>query len=376
MAPSCSSVGPAAHGIIDTAGSPPLQPSSPGHLASPSAVVSSMADNRRVLVLGMAFVTASFSSHASLHTSKQTSNPYQRDRSRLMCLQAAGYDVLTMSADREEAVCEVGRHCQARFTRRGTLDLCRRFASSWAPLSAVCMDYFRFPGEYMRQAYAGVFREVLPCLYAQGMIDQYTTVYAPYLDNTFLLGLHPLLATHSISAVIPVSAEHNPLYTATSHTAQQQLGDFTNASQIQQLLPHSPFVAIRWTERYTTSQHVTVGARRDDNDNGKVKAKVKVKVSGKHTVKKGTSGTGWLDTNNTLSLTTTTTTTSRAKRMREEEDKDEESQTLTFSCYTHASLCSSSPAAVAQPTRYSRSNDAVAAAAAAAATAGCSAAPR
>jgi Na+/H+ antiporter NhaB len=120
------------------------------------------------------------------------------------------------------------------------LTLVRRFAS-FAPFNVVLLNYFRFPGEYMRRAYTLVFRELLPTLRARGMLTESTVIVAPHLDSTFL---RPLSATRLIA---PIAAQHNPLFMATEETEQDDLGDFTNKSQVQQLHSSSPFVRV-WLE--------------------------------------------------------------------------------------------------------------------------------
>ena len=190
----------------------------------------------RVLVLGMAFVTEVFARLAAQHARQSTSNPYHRDRARLLAL-SERYDVLTMNADAEERHCEPGQHCQAYWSRRGALSMVQRFPS-FARLDMVLLDYFRFPGEYMRTAYGCVFRDVLPTLRAEGMVTDATIIVVPHLDPIFL---RPLGTSRRVE---PISAQNNPLFVATEQVEQKDLGDFTNDSQVLQLHSLLPFVRV------------------------------------------------------------------------------------------------------------------------------------
>ena len=205
---------------------------------------------KRTLVLGMAFVTEKYARRGQEQAKRQTSNCYTRDRARLLAMESLGHRILTINSARPESDCEAHQHCQGTFGRRVARDLVNRF-NDFFPLQVLCLDYFRFPGEYMRGAYKQFFSEMLPELHLMGAVDHNTAVYAPYLDDDMLSHVR---TNPNVSMIRPIISTACPIYQATQLTRQEELGDFTNLSQIEQLQRHTPFVLIRFTETDKTAQ--------------------------------------------------------------------------------------------------------------------------
>lgn len=205
------------------------------------------APSRRVLVLGMAFVNQEHADDAESKAKVETDSSIVRDRARLLALADLGFDVLTMNMAQSEAECEPGRHCEASYGRRAVTKLTKSvFNSSKQPLvlHSMMLDYFRFPGVYMRQAYASVFSEMIPALVECKALTAETVVYIPNLKD---LVPAPLKSLKYLLEWRPIPATEYPLFNATDLVADKsKLGNYTNVESIKQLDAKFPFVAARF----------------------------------------------------------------------------------------------------------------------------------
>jgi hypothetical protein len=192
-----------------------------------------------VLVFGMAFVTSSFSFSASYSVKKNTSNPYVRDRARLLSLASLGYNIITCNENIEEKSCEEGHHFQASFSRRAG----RRYAEQFPiVLNYIFLDYFRFPGVYMRQAYRHLLTGMLIEMRKYGVINGETLIYVPSLPGL----LNEIDNHQAVESIIGITADNYPLYVATDRVEQQELGNYTNLQEIEQLDKNNPFVILKF----------------------------------------------------------------------------------------------------------------------------------
>jgi hypothetical protein len=224
---------------------PPLEAGHPSPLKKPK-LSSSSEGSKRALVLGMAFVNQQHAADAESKVKVDTDSSKVRDRARLLALTEMDFDVLTMNMAQSEAECEPGRHCEASYGRRAAIKLTRMFGADGRPpllLHSLMLDYFRFPGVYMRDAYASVFSEMIPALVERKVIAPETVVYIPNLKD--------LLPTpHSSLKYLlewrPIAATEYPLFAATDKADGSKLGNYTNSESIKQLDAKFPFVAARF----------------------------------------------------------------------------------------------------------------------------------
>jgi len=105
------------------------------------------------------------------------------------------------------------------------------------------MDYFRFPGAYMSQAYSpSFFTQFLPALFRYNLVKSDCIVIAPNLKT--LRERVP-----DIFYCNPINKDKNPLYTATETLSAQELGGYVNSDQLDQLDQNNPFLEITFKNR-------------------------------------------------------------------------------------------------------------------------------
>ena len=165
-----------------------------------------------MLVLGMAFVSATCAAQSTRHAFAGTSSSAARDRARLLQLQQLppGYVIVTWCDSRSVEDCEEGRHFYSSFGARAA----ERFAREHPiPFDMVLTDYVRFPAGYMQKAYGNVaFADCLLALRKHNIITPHTQIFLP--NHPDLTSTISALTSRSHGTVVP--ATHNPLYLASA----------------------------------------------------------------------------------------------------------------------------------------------------------------
>ena len=111
-----------------------------------------------------------------------------------------------------------------------------------AKFDIVCLDYFRFPGAYMRQHYTlPVLKEALPELLRQGLIDHNTQIYIPNLPN--LIDKTGLINGSNVQWE-GIEASKYPLFVATGLVAEVELDNHNNKGELKQLDVEHPFLQL------------------------------------------------------------------------------------------------------------------------------------
>jgi hypothetical protein len=210
------------------------------------------------LVLGMAFISASYAVEGAASEKQGTTNAGVRDRARLLELeQLSGHKIVSMNDVHSVEQCEPGQHLQARFDRRAVGELIGEFGQDgWLALDAIYADYFRFPTAYMRDAYSDFLRSMLPALISSGVMGVGTQLIMPNLAglldamraDTKRLFQRPAGLPNCRLAFELIAADENALYVATTAAegaSPDAFGGFTNAREIEQLDTAHPFVRIR-----------------------------------------------------------------------------------------------------------------------------------
>lgn len=236
-----------------------------------------------VLILGMAFVSAEYESMSVARL--DTTISALRDRARLLQLQLEQpqMKIITCNNNQSAKECEPQRHLKGGFDQRLAKELQESF-SSIIFFHHIYLDYFRFPGAYMNEAYGPFVRSMLPKLIELGLMsfEQGTQLIMPNLPTLLqqlqqkqYVRLIPSTAT-SLDASMKtttqqcflhftsLTAADYPLYAATDRVETQPdtLGGFKNNEQITQLHSVSPFVSIRITESKSESDKSYLEATR------------------------------------------------------------------------------------------------------------------
>jgi hypothetical protein len=209
------------------------------------------------LVLGMAFISASYAAEGAASEKQGTTNAGVRDRARLLELQRlSGETIISMNNVHLAKQCEQQRHLYARFDRRAVSELIDNFGKDGRlVLDAIYADYFRFPTAYMRDAYSEFLRSMLPALIASGVIGVGTQLIMPNLAGLLdamragpkrMFQRPAGLPSCRLSFVL-IAADDYPLYVATTSAEvafPDAFGAFSNAREIDQLDAVLPFVRI------------------------------------------------------------------------------------------------------------------------------------
>eukprot|EP00775_Hariotina_reticulata_P008301 gene8301-8486_t len=196
-----------------------------------------------VLVLAMFF--------ASAGTAAEGDQGYasHRDRARLLQLQQGlGYRAYSFDLDHAEAEAEGGQHVQGNFnSHRGARDVAARFAG--VEFSAIFLDYFRVPSGYAAVLYKPqLFTQFIPELVKAGAVAPGVRVYIPN-NEALLKQLAGNGAFGSYSSFRAVPGSRYPLYVATAQAeASGDLGgEYSNSSEVRELVEGSEFVVMRFT---------------------------------------------------------------------------------------------------------------------------------
>jgi hypothetical protein len=188
------------------------------------------------LVLGMAFINAETA--RNVKSRSNTSVAPLRDRKRLLQLQAMGHDIITANDSVSSEQCAPQPHLQCSYSHRSVADLKALCASdSKLPLRAIYLDYFRFPGAYLTQAFSPFLQDMLPRLIKEDFIG----------PRTELIMLNAAELIQCVSETFegtPIAAAAYPLYLATERTAAEDLGAYTSSQEIASY-GHQPFVSFR-----------------------------------------------------------------------------------------------------------------------------------
>jgi hypothetical protein len=166
--------------------------SSSSSSSSAAAVVAEPA--QLALVLGMAFLAEDQARLRTQGTRTSTSASPVRDRERLLVLENnLRWTVLSACDSVNVEECEgrpvlypqagaiAPKHVQCRFGQQAAKELAqavRRLRASPRALDAIMLDYVRFPSVYLTQAYVAVFKEMIPLLVGEGVVDAKTQIYA------------------------------------------------------------------------------------------------------------------------------------------------------------------------------------------------------
>jgi hypothetical protein len=148
-----------------------------------------------VLVIGMAFVKTSYIDKC--HTRTGTTDPYVRDRRRLLALERDFHvRVISVNSERPAIECEPDQHVETSIGRRSNRSIMalREKLKMTRPFSAVFVDYFRMPSDYMRPIITTLFSECIDPWIKTGIISDSTRVYLPNeigLHETFYPTLTP-----------------------------------------------------------------------------------------------------------------------------------------------------------------------------------------
>jgi hypothetical protein len=206
----------------------------------------------RTLCCGMAFITAKESKQCESSQAQSTTSAPVRDRMRLHKLEAMKengeqkFSVCSCNWGQQESQCEAGKHIQVKFGARGaaTLQLMLE-EKGWNSLDCVLLDYFRFPGAYMRDNYGPFLGEMIPSMLRLGSVTTSTWLYLPNLPN-----LLDSFYTRYADCLnwLPITAEQHPLYVATTQLEQthSHLLSYSNSGETKQLNAKHPFIAVRF----------------------------------------------------------------------------------------------------------------------------------
>lgn len=194
------------------------------------------------LVAGTAFLNQRAFDDGRRNERVNTSNAPCRDRLRLLQLRSLGFDPVSCSKDKAEKDCEPWQHIQAAWTARGASAVGKALRS---PVQYLMLDYFRFPGVYMRTHYGTLLGSMLPALVRKGIVDEFTFCYLPNLGG-LLDGIDKLPGIQLVSRK-GIPARMNPLSVATDRVPQADLA-YSNTGELEQLDKHWPFVCCRFRE--------------------------------------------------------------------------------------------------------------------------------
>ncbi|KAJ1458387.1 hypothetical protein M885DRAFT_513555 [Pelagophyceae sp. CCMP2097] len=183
---------------------------------------------RTALVLGVVDVTDSQAAKLA------RDEPPWRDFRRLRQLEALGFRVFTASSGNEDLETRSSHFCH-EYSTRGGKSLLRDLVLAGATLDVIYLDYFRFPSDYMRQAY-----QHMPLF-----LSSLAVVCAPtarVVVPVLRCGGPPCLYW---AAAAPLQASDVPLSQATAALDRQaDLGGYTNSEQLLHLRLHTPFDAL------------------------------------------------------------------------------------------------------------------------------------
>jgi hypothetical protein len=195
----------------------------------------------------MHYINFEQSKQSKAKTKSNTSNSSVRDRARLQQLQKLHptSDIITWSS--QESTSTSKNHHSGFWSSRGVQTFLDKFEASHF-IEHIYIDYFRFPSQY-GQEYFNNIATILPELISS-MIKTTILLYLPIIKNTdtftsnsFISTLTTFKNTKLNMKRRPIDANQNPLYVSTTNTAQSDLGNYINESQIS-LLELKPFILV------------------------------------------------------------------------------------------------------------------------------------
>lgn len=216
------------------------------------------------LILGMAFVTEEYSnqvlSKKTGNTNSVITNAPSRDRARLCELQKHEefQNIVTLNFAQSAEDTEPGKHINGTFSSRTVRYHFKSFFSSTKEiekaeknkknlpkLTTIMTDYFRFPSEYMIQAYTPFLVEMVPELYKSNYLSTQTNIYLPNYKELIegVIQTNSFLKEHFVIQFI--KAEEYPLYKCTESIDPIYLGGYSNSEQIKQLDSTFPFLILK-----------------------------------------------------------------------------------------------------------------------------------
>jgi hypothetical protein len=212
-----------------------------------------------VLIIGMAYVTTQYAADAQLNVAAGTTNAPARDRARILALLNAPsrshWNIITLNKDIDAVHCEPKQHVQGSIGWRLAKELKDTYGEPFF-FRHIFLDYFRFPTEYMREAYSVFVKEMLPKLIQLGLFTDDSELVAPNLQGLLqpLVGVKfqgPAAAAGGARGAAsscylrfdPLAAADYPLYASTNSIGADVLGNYINQEQIAQLNKLAPFAS-------------------------------------------------------------------------------------------------------------------------------------
>ena len=214
------------------------------------------------LALGFAFITQEVATQLQATQSSDLTNPYLRDRARLLALQKVEAPACVISAnlDRPENECESLKHLQGDFTRSSfdqklkNLLLKRhahRSVKQTEEIVTIFCEYLRMPQIYMRLAFKPLLLGGFQRWKSEGLIQAETVIYTPNLVSLTEDDEEVKAALNRDFVVERITALQNPLFAASETVDPEIIGMcYSNncskhAEHIQQLHPEFPFLKIQ-----------------------------------------------------------------------------------------------------------------------------------
>ena len=218
-----------------------------------------------VLVLGMVF------SSEKQAKELEDSSPAWRDYNRLMALQKVlpSAEIHSVTHNNHSLLTEKTSH-NLNIGRRGASTLHWKLKAG-LQFDAVICDYFRFPCEYMREAYEGLLT-FLQELQSKGRIAPAFKLFLPNLQLLKIFKDEQLMAAfeHMHNLDVEETRQLHPLYLATDRLEKEIdgvnrfLSGYCNETELKQLDPEFPFlVCSGWVHSFGKGNQVVAKAIRN-----------------------------------------------------------------------------------------------------------------
>lgn len=228
------------------------------------------------LALGFGFITEAVAAQLKDSQASDLTNPYVRDRARLLALQQHLRSRLTVidsphlqtphkqtkpvvvsiNLDRPVNDCEPGQHIRGNFTRPEIdILLAKRLAppsSDTTPtiVSAVFCEYLRMPTAYMRQVFVPFISTTFPRWKRHGFVDTKTMLVVPNLHSMIRDNDEVVAALRDLYDVRFLTAAENDMYVASDSVDPSIVGVShltecaTHADHLKQLDHEYPFLSL------------------------------------------------------------------------------------------------------------------------------------
>jgi len=194
---------------------------------------------KNVLVLGMMGILPNQYDLKRVNT-MSTYPPPLRDYNRLQALQQQYPEatIYTLNLEPVPGIKVQPTHIFTSITGRGARAVSRTFPG--VQFDLVVLDYFRFPAEYMENAYKNICAQngFLDTLAKSKMLSDHFDVFIPHLKFKESFCLNPPKREWKIESV---PSDKNPLSYSTQTLSNDLLGGYTNQVQLDLLQPITPF---------------------------------------------------------------------------------------------------------------------------------------